>query len=114
MFESIAKDLLRKSTDSDKSNNSPSNSNSKLERASALMELAAAGFSRSEIFYEIRSLYDECEDHAVKRQLLDMVLKVQGLYKDEEKREAPTFILNVIGDKDRIESMLCPPHAQSI
>lgn len=102
IFDSIAKDLI-------KGNSSTGKLASSLERAGALVELAAAGFSRPEIFKEIRDLYDDCDDPAIKRQLLDMVVKVHGLYKDDEKKEAPTFIFNITGDPVKLNQMLCPP-----
>lgn len=105
VFDSIAKDLLKAKA----GNPANEKNDAALARAGALVELAAAGFSRSEIFCEIRELYDSCEDSAIKRQLLDMVVKVHGLYKDDEKREAPTFIFNITGDKDKLNQMLCPP-----
>lgn len=101
-FDSLAKDLLRERALTPQKGS--------LERAGALIELAAAGFSRPEIFSEIRDLYDNCDDPAIKRQLLDMVVKVHGLYKEDEKREAPVFIFNIAGDKEKINTMLCPPH----
>jgi len=108
-FDTIAKDLLRKQKVPDNlTGNEPK---STIERANALVELAEAGFSRKDIFDKLSELYDDFsdEDKAVKKAILDMVIKVHGLYKDDEKKEAPTFIFNINADPSKINKMLCPP-----
>lgn len=102
-FDTHAKELLR-------TKGSPQSGEKTLEKANALFELANAGFSLQETFQEIRSLYDNCEDDAIRRQLLDMIVKMHGVYKEAESKQAPTFIFNVHGDKNKIDQMLCPPH----
>lgn len=99
-FDLIAKDLLKQKA--------VSSSPEPLDRANVLAELAEAGFGRKEIFSELRYLYDNAEDDTLKKQLLDIVIKVQGLYKEDDKRESPTIIFNIIGKADKLNNMLCP------
>lgn len=101
-FDIIAKDLLKPAP-------KLNNGNNPLEKANALLELAENGFGRAEIFSEIRQLYDSTEDDSIKKQLLDMVVKVHGLYKDEDKKETPKIIFNIVGASNRVKDMLSPP-----
>jgi len=79
-------------------------------RTTILKELAAAGFSREDLFNEYRSVYDTCDDDGVKRQILDAMSKIHGLFKEENiKPDLPQIIINVQGDSSKVNMMLCPP-----
>ena len=106
-FDQIAKDLLKPSPQEKKLGNN--GSSGALARANALAELTDAGFGRAEIFNELRMLYDGAEDDSIKKQILDIVIKMHGLYKEDEARNVPTIVFNINGSKERINSMLCPP-----
>jgi hypothetical protein len=105
-FDLLAKNLLRSPTN--ESYSSPKGGKT-LERAGALVELAESGFGRKEVFEELRFLYDGAEDDILKKQLLEMVVKIHGLYKDDERKESPIITFTVIGDPIRFQNMLAPP-----
>lgn len=102
-FDLIAKDLL--------SQKPLSKGTNPVARANALVELNDAGFGRKEIFSELRQLYDDAEDDIIKKQILDIVIKVHGLYKDDDKKETPNITFNIVGKVNRVADMLCPPPA---
>lgn len=100
-FEHLAKSLL-KETKLEGTNG--------VNRASVLTDLAAAGFSRQELFFKYQELYETSEEEATKRQILDSMSKIHGLMTPEEVgKVAPVFQLQVIGDNVRVNAMLCPP-----
>jgi len=105
-FDQIAKDLLRPPNQPAKKAEVKGGT---LARANALAELADAGFGRAEIFNELRLLYDGAEDDSLKKQILDIVIKMHGLYKEDESRNVPTIVFNINGNRERVNSMLCPP-----
>lgn len=81
----------------------------KLERANVLFSLAKNGFSIEEICTELRDLYDDSEtDATLKKQILDMIIKVHGLYTQEEKKETPRIVFNIVAKENRLNEMLCP------
>lgn len=99
-FDLVAKNLIQNQT---KSPSGPT------DRLAVLDTLTKAGFSPSDIFDELRHLYDTAEDDTTKRQVLDMMLKVHGLYANKEQdKVVPVININIKGDNDKIFRMLCP------
>lgn len=93
----------------------PTDDNAKLSHATKLSKLAAAGFSIEEVFHELRTLYDGTEDDSIKRQVLDLVVKVQGLMATEkEAKETPQITFTFVNTSaSRLDNMLCPTAAVS-
>lgn len=106
-FSLIAQSLLK---------NKDIDPDSKLtEKSDILSALTEAGFSPKEIFREMRNIFDTTEDDATKKQMLEMAVKVHGLYSNtEEHKELPKIIFNIVGDKDKLNKMLCPPASPNI
>lgn len=98
-FDLIAKNLLK-----------PNGQNPELgSKEDFLKKLADAGFSDDEILQCIRQEYDATNDTADRKQLLDMVIKIRGLYINKnEERSAPVININIKGNNDRVARMLCP------
>lgn len=77
--------------------------------ASAKLDaLSAAGFSQEEILYELKALYDNTDDDAIKRQILELTIKMRGML-SVNSVEMPTFNLVIHGDSNRVKDLLCPP-----
>lgn len=98
-FEHLAKDLLKATA-----------APTKGLKPNLAAELETAGFSRQQLFYAYRDLYDMAEEESTKRQILDSMAKIHGLMTPEEaSKVAPVINLQVNGDNVRINAMLCPP-----
>lgn len=108
----MAKTLLKAEKPSPAGN--PAISSAIGKRAETLEELANQGFSPRDIIREVRDLYDNTDDAGTKKQLLELVIKVQGMMSEEKVKEAPTFVLNIMGSREKTDLMLCPPHAESV
>lgn len=102
-FNTIANSLLKHQV-STKGDDKDSKSNGTI-----IEDLREAGFSPREIFQEMRSIFDTTEDDTTKKQMLEMAVKMHGLYTQEETKRIPNIILNVVGDKTKLNEMLCPP-----
>lgn len=108
-FDLIANNLLKKDLSRrGRARDKEADNNREDGKTDVLEELREAGFSTREIFQEIRSLYDNAEDDTTKKQLLDMVSKMHGLFAQTETKRVPNIILNVVGDKEKLAKMLCP------
>ena len=113
-FDIIAKDLLKQKAAPRPINAANSgNGGAVLEKANVLVELANSSFSIADTIAELRQLYDTTSEDSIKKQILDMIVKVHGLYSPEEKKEVPTIVFNLTGDPVRFGQMLCPPHADA-
>ena len=107
VFEQRAKNLLQQTTPAGLDNPTPK-SGDKNKHFQALLN---SGFGPEDTCRELRSLYDECEDDekGIKRQILEMIVKMNGMMTPEEQvRAAPTFVIQVNGDNARVNTMLCP------
>jgi hypothetical protein len=81
------------------------------DKRAAVKALNDSGFGIEDIFTDLRSLYDESEEEpAVRRQILELTIKVHGLLQGEvQAKEPPLFKFIFYGSEDRIVDMLCPP-----
>lgn len=104
VFENLAKDLLNKPT----RESGAGQNESALAKADNLLTLANNGFALEHILRDLRDLYDNTEEDSVKRQILDMMLKVYGMYQDKDRKESPQIIFNVKADPNKMNRMLCP------
>ena len=81
------------------------------EKLDHIKLLNDAGFSPREIFRDLRTLADECtdEEKGIKKQILELMIKVHGLMNNDEPVKAtPIFQLVIQGDNARVNTMLCP------
>jgi hypothetical protein len=76
-----------------------------------LTKLTSAGFGSDELFTKMSDIYETAEDDSIKRQILDMAIKMHGLYANkDDNKVVPKFNLNIISEQgNRIYEMLCPP-----
>ena len=106
-FDLIAKDLIHSATIQQIV---AGKKNSDLEKLNLIDELARAGFDRQNIFRDLRELYENTREDSIKTRIMDMMVKIHGLYQTEETpKPAPTIQINIInGDNTRLANMLCP------
>lgn len=103
-FDPIAKTLLNKA----KAASGTLDASGVLGKANVLLELTDVGFSVKDVCAELRQLYDTSEEDNTRKQILDMIIKLHGLYGDD-KKEAPKITFNVQCDPTKFNSMVCPP-----
>jgi hypothetical protein len=102
-FSVMAKSLISQTVEPSK--------NSTSEKLDHIKLMAKEGFSPSDIFRDLRELYDACEDDekSIKLQISKLMIQVQGLLTpDDIQRAAPSFQIVIQGDGARVNTMLCP------
>lgn len=107
-FDNAAKNLLRSAQAKPTNIRETHKGESLTGRARTLYELALNDFAPEDICRELRALYDEAEEVSEKKQILELVIKVQGMMQESKEKEVPQIVFNICGRPDRIDSMLCP------
>ena len=81
------------------------------EKLDHIALLNESGFSPRAIFRDLRELADDCGDDekGIKKQILELMIKVHGLMNTEEvAKVTPNFTIVIQGDGARVNAMLCP------